>query len=248
MRSSSPPSSRAGAEMSAARRDLGLLLDWLARCPWPRAYLGLLAGLLLGWWLYVPVHELLHVAGCLVAGAEVSRLELSPLYLAVPLSKLFDFVAVGSDYAGQLTGFDTHGSDLAYLACVLAPYSITIFPAFYLWQRLLEREATPGLTAAAAGGALLVPVSAPILSLTGDYYEAGSILGSRLLAGPLDQPLERWRHDDLFLLISELDSPGWADGLGIAFSLLVAVLLAVATLLAGSVLGRFIHRIRGKSA
>ena len=36
-------------------------------------------GLALGWWLYVPLHELLHAAACLAFGGEVTRLEIAPL-------------------------------------------------------------------------------------------------------------------------------------------------------------------------
>ncbi|MEO7793137.1 MAG: hypothetical protein ABIV06_00065, partial [Thermoanaerobaculia bacterium] len=53
------------------------------------------AGLIAGWWVYVPAHELLHALGCWAAGGEVSRLEIDPVYGARFLAKLFPFVAPG---------------------------------------------------------------------------------------------------------------------------------------------------------
>ena len=37
-------------------------------------------GLTLGWFLYVPIHELLHAAACVLTGGAVSRLEIAPMY------------------------------------------------------------------------------------------------------------------------------------------------------------------------
>lgn len=197
-----------------------------------------MAGLLLGWWLYVPVHELLHVAGCLLAGGEVSRLELAPLYGADLLAEVFPFVVSGSDYAGQLTGFDTGGSDLVYQSTVLMPYVLTVFPGFWLWQRALASEC-PGPGAMLAAGGLLPPVAAPLISLTGDYYESASILVSGLFADAAGRPLEAWRSDDVFRLIGEWAGP-WTmvDGLAIAGGMLLSLLLALLTMQAGSWLGR----------
>ena len=75
-----------------------------------RPALRLLGLLLVGaatWIIYVPIHELLHVAGCVVTGGTVSELELSPLYGAAMLQKIFPFIVVGGEYAGRVTGFDT---------------------------------------------------------------------------------------------------------------------------------------------
>ncbi|HUO87500.1 MAG TPA: hypothetical protein VM617_08905 [Thermoanaerobaculia bacterium] len=130
----------------------------------------MLVGLAVGWWLYVPAHELLHVAGCLLAGGEVSRLEVDPLYGGVLLARLFPFVVPGGDYAGRLAGFDTGGSDWVYLATDLAPFVLTVFPGVWLFRLAARRRAT-GLVAAAAPCAL-----APLLSLTGDAYEIGSLV------------------------------------------------------------------------
>ena len=64
----------------------------------------------------VPLYYFGTAYGCLLTGGDVTRLEISPEYGAALLQKLFPFVAVGSDYAGQLTGFDTHDNDVIYLA------------------------------------------------------------------------------------------------------------------------------------
>src|ERR1051325_6446569 len=82
----------------------------------------LLGGLLAGWWVYVPIHELLHAAGCLAAGGAVSRLEIDTIYGGALLARVFPWVVAGSDYAGRLSGFDTRGSDAIYLVTDLLPF------------------------------------------------------------------------------------------------------------------------------
>jgi hypothetical protein len=42
--------------------------------------LRIFAGLMATWWIYVPVHELLHAFACEVGGGRVWRLEIDPLY------------------------------------------------------------------------------------------------------------------------------------------------------------------------
>jgi hypothetical protein len=198
----------------------------------------LLATLVAGWWIYVPVHELLHAYGCLWSGGEVTRLEIDAVYGAALLQSVFPFVAVGSDYAGQLTGFDTRGSDVTYLVTVYAPFVLTIFPGVSL-LRAAARCRNP-LAAAATLGASIAPAFAPFISLVGDFYEIGSILVSRVavaLVPSLD--VERWRGDDVFLLIGTL--PGGFDGLdwvGVPAAFLTGSVLAVATYGAGRWLDR----------
>lgn len=136
----------------------------------PRDLVLMLAGLAAGWWLYVPVHELLHAGGCLLAGGEVTRLEIDPLYGGGLLARLVPFVVAGGEYAGRLSGFDTGGSDWVYLATDLAPFVLTLFPGVWL-LRLAGRRRDAFLLAAAAPFAF-----APFLSLTGDAYEIGSLV------------------------------------------------------------------------
>lgn len=198
----------------------------------------LLAGVGASWWVYVPVHELLHAYGCLWSGGEVTRLEIDAVYGAAWLQPFFPFVAVGSDYAGQLTGFDTGGSDAVYLVTVLAPFVLTVFPGVPL-LRAAARRRTPFAAAATLGAA--VPLAfAPAISLPGDFYEAGSILVTRLVA--LVSPgfdVDRWRSDDVFLLVASLPGGvGGSDWIGIPASFVLGCALALATYAAGRALDR----------
>jgi hypothetical protein len=205
-------------------------VDCASAARW-RGCLALACGLALGWWLYVPLHELAHAFGCLAAGGEVSRLELAPEYGAALLARWLPFVAVGSDYAGQLTGFDTRGSDAIYLATVLAPYLLTLFPGV---PALLVSAGRAGVRGSFAFGASLPWALAPLLSLPGDYYEAGSILVSRTAAIWSGSELPaHWRSDDLPLLLAELSARHALDAatsFGIAAGALTGTGLALLTL------------------
>jgi hypothetical protein len=211
---------RLGAVLAAPFRELLAALDGLlappARSGATLAKTG--AGLLAGWWLYVPVHELAHAFGCLAAGGEVTRLEIDAIYGAKLLEPLVPFVRSGSEYAGRLSGFDTHGSDLVYLATVLAPFLFTLFPGVW-W---LRRAATANRPF--SFGAALPWAYAPFVALPGDAYEIGSLLavqlppfvGSRALVG-----------DDLFRVAAGLDFAGRpALALGFALSCLLGVVWA----------------------
>ena len=197
------------------------------------------AALLLSWFAYVPIHELFHAWGCLLAGGDVTRLEIAPEYGGAMLARIFPFVVAGSRYAGQLTGFDTHGNDGIYLATVLAPFLLTIVAGMPLLRRLARPLAHP-----AAGpwllGAVLPFAYAPFVSVPGDYYEAGSIVVSRA-AHALDPalPLARWRGDDVLKLTRELADAGASatDWLGIAASLALGIVLALLTYHAGGWVG-----------
>ncbi len=201
----------------------------------------------LGWWIYVPIHELLHAYGCLWSGGEVSRLEISPWYGAELLRLWFPFVASGSDYAGQLTGFDTKGSDLIYLATVLLPFSLSILVGVPL---LRWGAAQTVRSRARLGLGLAIPVAyAPFVSLTGDYYETGSIIATRLTDwwSP-GLPLERWRSDDLFLLVEQLffsdQSLGTVDLVMVTASAMIALLATFLTYRAGRSVALLLVRSR----
>lgn len=187
-------------------------------------------GLLAGWWVYVPLHELLHAAACMAAGGAVSRLEIDGLYGGALLARVFPFVVSGSEYAGRLSGFDTHGSDWIYLATDLGPFVLTLFPGVWLLRR-----------AAAARRPLLFGASlpfalAPFLSLTGDAYEIGSILTTHLSPWKGEASL---RGDDVFKVAEALAAtPGatpesWA---GFALAALLGVVWAFLTWALGSAL------------
>lgn len=152
-----------------------------------------LVGLAAGWWLYVPVHELLHAAGCAAAGGTVGELQISPLYGGGLLARWLPWITAGGDYAGRLSGFDTGGSDAVYLATVAAPYLLTVFPGVWALRRTARRTVKRG--GALLFGAALPVAFAPFVSLTGDAYEAGSILVTRL--PPWLDRAELLRGDDL---------------------------------------------------
>jgi len=194
-----------------------------------RAHLVAIAlGFLLSWWIYVPIHELAHAWGCLLAGGDVTRLEIDWIYGAALLARMFPYVTVGSEYAGRLSGFDTRGSDLTYLLTCALPFVLTVLigvpllravPRLHGWRRGL-------------GLGVAVPVAfAPVVSLTGDYYEMGSILVSRVVAALVPGfTVDRWRSDDLIKLVRDLaPQAGPADAAGVAASLLTGTVLALAT-------------------
>jgi hypothetical protein len=195
----------------------------------PRGLALVALGLALGWWVYVPCHELLHVAGCVLTGGGVTRLEISARYGGRVLQGLFPFVAVGEAYAGRLTGFDTRGRDIIYLATDLAPFVLTLFPGVWAFRAAgdARRPLVFGLT---------LPVAlAPFVSIPGDAYEIGSILVTRLPPWSADGMSAILRGDDVAQLCAHLRTAGgvraWS-GFALAFTLGVA--WAVATYLAGA--------------
>jgi len=106
-------------------------------------WLAVVAAFALTWFVYVPIHELLHAFGCIAAGGDVSRLEIGEEYGGALLARVFPFVKSGSSYAGQLTGFDTHGSDVVYLITVLAPYLLTVFAGVPMLERVARAAPRP---------------------------------------------------------------------------------------------------------
>ena len=189
----------------------------------------LLGGLLAGWWIYVPLHELLHACGCLAAGGAVSRLEIDAIYGGALLARVFPWVVAGSEYAGRLSGFDTRGSDAVYLATDLLPFVLTL-PGVWALRRA-ARARRPGLFGAAAPFAL-----APLLSLTGDAYEIGSILVTRL--PPWTSAAALLRGDDVSLVFARVAAaapPSWG---GFALAIAVGALWAWATYGLGGVAAR----------
>jgi len=202
----------------------------LERCldggPWSLAQIA--AGLVVGWWIYVPVHELLHAFACLAFGGEVTRLEIAPLYGGDLLARVFPFVVSGGEYAGRLAGFDTGGSDLIYLATVLGPYLLTLFPGVWALR-------ASGTASRSFPFGLSLPIAlAPFISIPGDAYEIGSILVTSVPPWAAPATAELLRGDDLFRKLSEVGSAGgglaWA---GLTFAALVGALWAWLTYAAG---------------
>lgn len=181
-------------------------------------------GLVVGWWLYVPLHELLHAWACLATGGTVDRLEIDAFYGGALLAGWFPWVVSGSEYAGRLAGFQTGGSDWVYLATDFGPYLLTLFPGAWLLRR-----------AAATGASLLYGFSlpmalAPLVALIGDAYEIGSIVVTQLPPWSASHISGLLRGDDLFHRISALAEGGsvaaWA---GLVLAAVIGVLWALAT-------------------
>ena len=183
------------------------------------------------WYLYVPVHELLHALGCVATGGTVTTLQIAPFYGGHLLATFFPFVRAGGEHAGRLSGFDTGGSDIVYLATDVAPYllSLVSFPVLSLARR--RRSALLfGL------GAILV--AAPLMGALGDYFEMAGILVGDLLVGfgvvPDDAAVRALRSDDLLALLAAFPATfpanrvGW--GFAVAATFIVDLLLVTATL------------------
>jgi hypothetical protein len=224
-------------------------LETLVRGRSPAAAAAAVVAALAAWWVYLPVHELLHALGCVAGGGSVTRLEIDAMYGAAWLQRLFPFVAVGSRYAGQLTGFDTGGSDLTYLLTDALPYALTVLVGVPVLRAAGRRP--PGLAQAVLFGAALPVALAPFVSLAGDYYEMGSIVVSRLavLAAPSFTP-DRWRSDDLLQLVVDLRGrdPGPLDVAVVSLAVLLGTALAVLTYAAGTAWARWLEGRRGGPA
>jgi hypothetical protein len=207
--------------------------------------LAILLSSVISWWIYVPVHELLHAIGCVMAGGSVQKLEISGIYGAAVLKKVFPFVSVGSNYSGRLAGFSTGGSDVTFFITDFLPYLLTILVGIPLLKSIPSQKTSALIKSICLGVA--APIAyAPFMSVFGDYYEMGSILVSRLAsAGASGMPLERWRSDDLFRLIHRLWTSGTAHGLDavvVISSLLVGVILIYVTYWTGTLFTRTIIR------
>ena len=161
----------------------------------------LVAGLAAGWWLYVPIHELMHALGCLATGGGVSELRIQPLYGGRLLSHVFSFVVPGGDYAGRLVGFDTKGSDFTYAATVYFPFLLSL-PGFYFMDAA-TRKKSPFLFAFAIPLAL-----APLISLTGDFFELGSLGVFQVWPG-MEDAHRVLISDDVFRLFREIEAQVW---------------------------------------
>ncbi|HEX4523114.1 MAG TPA: hypothetical protein VH704_06310 [Casimicrobiaceae bacterium] len=197
-----------------------------------------------GWWLYVPVHELMHAWGAQLGGATVTRLDIDPIYGARFLQRIFPYVQVGSAYAGQLAGFDTHGSDLAYALTVFFPFVLSIAIGVPLLVRA-GRAPAPGVATTLLFGFVLPVAWAPLLSIGGDFYELGAIVVSRAAAvAGVDGA--GWRGDDAVAIIGHRLGGAfcWVDAAGVAASLLLGIVLAFITYAAGRAVAALIVRSR----
>ena len=162
----------------------------------------------------------------------MTRLEIDRLYFGGLLARLLPFVTPASDYAGRLSGFDTHGSDWIYLATDLGPFVLTLFPGVWLLRRASSARNAPLF------GAALPFALAPFLSLTGDAYEIGALLATHLPPWTAAATRELLRGDDLIKKLEQLaDLPGAPWG-GAAVAALLGVLWAFSTYALGDAVAR----------
>jgi hypothetical protein len=141
-------------------------------------------------------------------------------------------VVPASEYAGRLSGFNTHGSDLIYLATDLGPFLLTLFPGVWALRRAAAARN------AALFGAALPFALAPFLSLTGDAYEIGSILTTHL--PPWMEPATRalLRGDDFGKKLGELASAPGAPWGGALLAVMLGVVWALLTYGLGDAVAR----------
>lgn len=204
----------------------------------------------ISWWIYVPIHELGHAFGCMLGGGSVNELQISPEYGAAFFKEVFPFVTVGSDYAGQLTGFDTKGNDLIYLLTDFFPFLLTIFIGVPL---LRSASKSKHLSAAIKLGIGLPIAFAPFISFSGDYYEMGSIIVSRIADSiSSSNQYAVWRSDDVFKLAGELffsgEPYGARDLVGVIMSFVFGIVLIYATYMIGVLWSNLILSTKNKSA
>src|SRR6185503_14957816 len=154
---------REGTVMRLLLRPFHDVLNGLERCL-ERGALGLITtfvGLIGAWWIYVPIHELLHAVGCEIGGGRVWRLEIDPLYGGALLARWFPFVVAGGEYAGRLADFDTGDRAAVHLLTTGLPFFLTVWPGVWLLRWGARRAR------GVVFGAALVPATAPFLSVTG---------------------------------------------------------------------------------
>lgn len=155
------------------------------------------------WHVYVPIHELLHVAGCVLMGGTVNELALQPQYGVRLLQHMFPFIVIdeGGVYAGRLTGFATPNR-WSYTVVDLFPYLPSV-----LGITLLEWARRRRSTLLFAAGFVLAYV--PWISLTGDFYELASLATAPL--APIIVPngtADHFISDDVFRLVGEMNARG----------------------------------------
>lgn len=179
------------------------------------------------WFVYVPIHELLHAAGCVVTGGTVTELQIDGKYGGALLAEVFPFVTSGSDYAGRLTGWDTGGSDFVYLMTDFAPFILSVLIGVPLLKLAGRRRSS------VIFGMSLVVGLAPLTNLTGDYYEMGSVVVTRvgMMLGSFDAAVgEALRSDDVFRFVEEWwDGKGALEGVG---GMAVGIVLVLSAVLA----------------
>ena len=148
-------------------------------------------------WIYVPIHELMHALATFLVGGEVRELAIDATYGGVFFAKIFPFVVSESEYAGQLTDFTTPNK-FAYFIVDMFPYLLSL-PGVLL-IRLAAKYKRLWLFSL---GFLLMLV--PITQIFGDFYEAASLGAGELMAmvNPSLNP-QSILSDDMFKLVKSL--------------------------------------------
>ncbi|MGH8475086.1 MAG: hypothetical protein ACRER2_04835, partial [Methylococcales bacterium] len=128
------------------------------------------------------------------------------------------------------------GSDWIYFLTDFFPFLLTLFPGIPL---LKSANGSAPLSASIKLGLALPVAFAPFISITGDYYEMGSILVSRIANWISPFPdLERWKSDDLLKLANQIFFSGspyrTEDILVVSVSFLVGIVLIYLTYMLGS--------------
>ena len=199
-----------------------------------------LVGVIVVWHIYTPIHELIHAFTCLATGGTVETLALKPRYGGHLLHRIFPFVVAESDYAGQLSGFSVP-SYWAYALVDFAPYLLSLFGVACLdraWHRRSSIWFSLGIVLALA----------PVMSITGDYYEAVSLVTTQL-AERMDPslPVGILVSDDVFALVPDLREAGYGSirhALLIGLGLLGSVYLVLVTIAAQVWLADRVFRLK----
>ncbi|MEK6676961.1 MAG: hypothetical protein AABZ47_15070 [Planctomycetota bacterium] len=192
-----------------------------------RAMAAMVVSLIVSWFVYVPIHEIMHAYGCLWTGGSVTELQVDAKYGAAILKEFFPFVVSGGEYAGRLTGFDTKGSDFCYFMTVFLPFVPTVLLGVPMLRWCAKRRRS------ILFGTGIVIGLAPIYQVWGDYYEMGSILVTRLLtyfSGNEKIVYKVVRADDVFRLIGDLFTKRQELGLQTVGQLFIAYFLVVVCL------------------
>ncbi len=191
-----------------------------------RTLVVLFVSLIAIWHVYVPVHELLHVAGCLVTGGSVAELALKPQYGGTLLQHVFPFIKPESDYGGQLTGFTTPNY-WAYAVVDFLPFVLSLFGVALMEAGRVRRSAV-------AFSAAVILIYVPFISIPGDYYEAVSLVTTQIAAhiNP-GVDAEILLSDDVFKLVGQLRESGnlnAATGALLALGVAGAIFLVLFTI------------------
>ena len=158
----------------------------------------LLLVFLVSFWIYVPIHELMHAFGCMLTGGEVRELAIDATYGGKLFAKIFPFVVSESEYAGQLTDFTTPNK-FAYFIVDMFPYLLSL-PGI-LFIRLAAKKNYLWLFSL---GFLLMLV--PLTQIFGDFYEATSLgMGEVMTMFNSNLEADSIVSDDMFKLISSIN-------------------------------------------